>query len=84
MILRYTESGYLVILPHDNPHSIVNAMLGTGYGEDCCVSLDFSPDFIAHLMEAGFLVMSVRINNFGEGSDSGSISPYYLLLPCCI
>jgi hypothetical protein len=47
MILHFTETGFLIILPRDNPHRIVDAMLGTGYNEEFCVSLDFSPDFIA-------------------------------------
>ena len=71
MILRYTESGYLVILSQDDPRCIVNAMLETGYNEEYCVSPDFSPDFIARLMEAGFLVMSAREET----------SLYYILLP---
>jgi Leu/Phe-tRNA-protein transferase len=58
---------YLVILPEDDPRRIVNAMLYTGYSEEFCVSPDFSPRFIARLMEAGFLVTS-----------SG---PDYMLLP---
>jgi Leu/Phe-tRNA-protein transferase len=69
MWLRYTSAGYLVILPEDDPRLIVNAMLETGYSEEFCVSPSFDPDFIARLMEAGFLVMSAE---FGE---------YYVLLP---
>ncbi|MCL2193461.1 MAG: GNAT family N-acetyltransferase [Treponema sp.] len=72
MLLRYTETGFLVILPEDNPHRIVDAMLETGYDGDFCVSFDFDPDFIAGLMEAGFLVMSGR---FGEDDV------FYLPLP---
>jgi Leu/Phe-tRNA-protein transferase len=71
MILRYTEDGFLVILRQDDPAMIVNAMLDTGYNEEFCLSLDFSPGFIARLMEAGFLVMS---------SETG-FSPQYVLLP---
>jgi Leu/Phe-tRNA-protein transferase len=63
MILHYTETGYLIILPRDDTRMIVDAMLGTGYNEEFCVSLDFSPDFIARLMAAGFLVMSIKVDN---------------------
>jgi len=63
MILHFTETGFLIILPRDNPRLIVDAMLETGYNEEFCVSLDFSPDFIARLMAAGFLVMSVKADN---------------------
>ena len=54
------------MLPHDDPHSIIDAMLGIGYNEEFCVSPDFSPDFIARLMEAGFLVMSVKVDNAAD------------------
>ena len=49
-------------------------MLATGYCEEFCVSVDFSPEFIAGLMEAGFLVMSAKVSGPGEG-------PWYILLP---
>jgi Leu/Phe-tRNA-protein transferase len=74
VLLRYTETGYLVILPQDDPHVIVDAMLDTGYNEECCVSFDFYPPFIARLMEAGFLVMSSRIDDLEEG-----VLPFILL-----
>ena len=49
-------------------------MLKTGYSEEFCVSLNFDSDFIARLMEAGFLVMScVTADDEGE--------PFFLLLP---
>jgi Leu/Phe-tRNA-protein transferase len=75
MWLRYTSAGYLVILPEDDPRLIVNAMLETGYSEEFCVSPAFDPDFIARLMEAGFLVMSAGFRNAGNDND------YYILLP---
>jgi len=74
MLLRYTESGFLVIMPEDDPRKIVDAMLETGYDGDFCVSPDFAPDFLARLMEAGFLVMSAKIG--GPDED-----PLYLPLP---
>jgi len=61
MLLRYTRSGHLFISPEDNCNAIVDAMLATGYNEDFCIAVDFSPEFIARLMEAGFLVMSANI-----------------------
>jgi len=73
MLLHFTETGFLVILPRDNPRRIVDAMLETGYNEEFCVSPDFSPDFIARLMAAGFLVMSAK---FADAADEG-----YILLP---
>ena len=38
-------------------------MLATGYDKDFCVALDFSPAFIARLMQAGFLVMSASFED---------------------
>jgi Leu/Phe-tRNA-protein transferase len=72
MPLRYTDSGYLVILPEDDVHQIVDTMLATGYDLEFCLSPDFSPVFIARLMEAGFLVMSTRFDDSPPGdSPSG-------------
>jgi len=70
VLLRYTQTGFLVLLPQDNPNMVVDAILETGYNEDFCISPDFSPDFISRLMQAGFLVMSSLI-------DEGQ----YVLLP---
>ncbi|MCL2068142.1 MAG: GNAT family N-acetyltransferase [Treponema sp.] len=76
MYLKYTPTGYLVISPEDDCHAIVDAMLATEYNEDFCIGLGFSPDFVARLMEAGFLVMSANIGN-PETDDI----PSYVLLP---
>ena len=69
MILRYTEMGFLVMLPEDDLDEIVDAMLETGYDKEFCVSPSFDLDFVAGLMEAGFLVMSARLG--GECADDG-------------
>jgi len=60
-------------MPGDDPHWIVDAMLKTGYNEEFCVSLDFSPDFIARLMAAGFLVMSAKFDN--DADEDAAASP---------
>jgi len=75
MVLRYTHAGFLIISPDDNCHDIVDAMLATGYNEEFCLSGDFSPEFTARLMDAGFLVMSADI------SDKNEEEPYYVSLP---
>jgi Leu/Phe-tRNA-protein transferase len=72
MRLRYTRSGHLFISPKDDCKAIVDAMLITGYNEEFCIADDFSPEFTARLMEAGFLVMSAKFN---EAED------FYILLP---
>jgi len=61
MRLHYTADGTLVILPHDDPNRIVDAMLGMGYSEEFCIALDYGADFIARLMKAGFFVMSLKL-----------------------
>ncbi|MCL1958600.1 MAG: GNAT family N-acetyltransferase [Spirochaetes bacterium] len=75
MYLKYTVSGHLFISPEDDCQSIVDAMLATGYNEEFCVAIDFNAEFIARLMEAGFLVMSADIA--GENEQK----PNYILLP---
>jgi Leu/Phe-tRNA-protein transferase len=81
MILRYTETGFLVIGPKDKPGLIIDAMLETGYSEEFIVSLDFSPDFIARLMAAGFLVMSSRFTEPDDAEDDKNKLQEYILLP---
>ena len=61
MNLHYTETGFLIIRPWDDPRRIVDAMLETGYNEEFCVSTSFDPEFIAGLIKAGFLVMSTSV-----------------------
>ena len=74
MYLKYTDSGLIIIFPGDDCHATVDAMLASGYNEEFCLALDFSPEFVAQLMEAGFLVMSVKAT--GEDEE-----PQYILLP---
>jgi Leu/Phe-tRNA-protein transferase len=73
-MIRYTSSGYIFISPGDDPDSIVEAVLETAYPEEFCLALDFSPSFIARLMAAGFLVMSMETESGAEGAA-------FLLLP---
>jgi Leu/Phe-tRNA-protein transferase len=84
MYLRYTSAGYLLISPRDDCHRIVNAMLASGYDEEFCVALDFSPEFVARLMEAGFLVMSAKFSGteqFSGAELDAEDSRTYILLP---
>ena len=75
--LRYTEAGYIVIMPGDDPAWIVDAMLATNYAEEFCLSPSFDPLFMAELMAAGFLIMSVKM----AGDDPAAEEDRYLLLP---
>lgn len=68
--LRYTLSGHVFIGSEDDCDSVVDAMLATEYDEEFCISLETDPRFVARLMEAGFLVMSMEMED-GE----------YILLP---
>ncbi|MDR1174495.1 MAG: GNAT family N-acetyltransferase [Treponema sp.] len=58
--LRYTLSGHIFIGPEDDCDSVVDAMLATDYTEEFCIALETDPRFIARLMDAGFLVMSMK------------------------
>jgi Leu/Phe-tRNA-protein transferase len=48
----------IFVSPKDDCGAVVDAMLASGYSEEFCLALDWSLDFIARLMKAGFLVMS--------------------------
>ncbi|MDR1399552.1 MAG: GNAT family N-acetyltransferase [Treponema sp.] len=63
MLLRYTLSGHVFITPEDDLDMLVDELISTGYDEEFCIATDISPDFIARLMKAGFLVMSVDTQN---------------------
>jgi hypothetical protein len=58
----------------DDPEGIVDAILAVDNKEDICLALDFSPEFVAALMKAGFLVMSASLS---EGPETKG--PYILL-----
>jgi Leu/Phe-tRNA-protein transferase len=74
-MIRYTPSGHIFISPRDDPDSIVEAALETAYREEFFLALDFSPPFMARLMDAGFLVMSM------ETESGGGQGAPFLLLP---
>lgn len=75
MILNYSLSGYIIISAQDDCCAIVDAMLAVNYSEEFCIALDFSPDFVSELMEAGFLVMSANLE------ENPKAEPFYVLLP---
>ncbi|GHU12446.1 hypothetical protein FACS1894161_0690 [Spirochaetia bacterium] len=68
--LRYTQSGLIFMGPEDDLDTVVDIMLDTQYGEEFCIAADWSTDFIARLMQAGFLVMSEQFPVDGE-NDPG-------------
>ncbi|MDR2942966.1 MAG: GNAT family N-acetyltransferase [Treponema sp.] len=74
MYLNYTLSGHIYISPPDDCRKIVDAILATDYDKDFCVAGDFNPDFVAELMKAGFLVMSMNLSE-------NSAEPDFILLP---
>jgi Leu/Phe-tRNA-protein transferase len=66
--LSFTNTGHLFINSGDDPELLVDWILQSGYGEEYCFAVDFDPLFIADLIAAGFLVMSVRLNFNGKPS----------------
>lgn len=75
--LRYLSTGHVFITPEDDLDKVVDALLETDYAEEFCVALDFDPHFIARLMSAGFLVMSMKIQEEGHPGPESNV----LLLP---
>ena len=78
MNIKYTLSGFIYITPDDDCRKIVDVMLETDYNEEFCISDEFSPEFVARLMEAGFLVMSM---NVAPDNEESSGEPFHILLP---
>jgi Leu/Phe-tRNA-protein transferase len=78
--LRYTQSGHIFIRPDDDLDWVVDAMIQTGYHEEFCLALDFTPPFLVDLMAAGFLVMSISLDS-EDGEESDDEQEQFLLLP---
>ena len=89
--LRYLPTGHIFIDPNDDCDKVVDAMLATGYAEEFCLARDFDEDFVARMMEAGFLVMSTELrdealtreNNNAEnpGEEESTKERFFILLP---
>jgi Leu/Phe-tRNA-protein transferase len=73
MTVSVTASGHIFLDRTCDPEQIVSIIASSDYGEEFCVAADFSPDFVAALMRAGFLVMSTSL--------SGEDPPETVLLP---
>ncbi|MDR1444456.1 MAG: GNAT family N-acetyltransferase [Treponema sp.] len=65
--LKFTSSGYIFIAPGDNPSAVASVLDSVFYQKEFCLALDFSPPFVARLMAAGFIVMSVIPEDDPEG-----------------
>ena len=74
--LRRLESGEIIIDPDDDCDRVVDMMLEINYDKEFCFAINFDTDFIAGLMEAGFLVMSMELKDM-----PGEKEPFFLLLP---
>ena len=74
MYLKFGDDGCLIIFPEDDCNAVVDQIIADGYDDEFCFALDFSPEFVARLMEAGFLVMSANIRRKNE-------APVYILFP---
>ncbi|GHU41617.1 hypothetical protein FACS1894190_09930 [Spirochaetia bacterium] len=72
-MLRITESGHILTESGDDCDAVIDAIITSNYDKEFCLSKDFSPRFVADLMYAGFLVMSVDAS---EDDDN-----FFILLP---
>jgi len=81
--LRYFPSGHVFIDPNDDCDRVVDALLATEYSEEFCLApcLEFEPDFVSRLMEAGFLVMSTEFKDEAKKNEAEAPPPFYVLLP---
>jgi len=74
MYLNLGDARCFLILPEDNCNAVVDQIIADGYDDEFCFALNFEPEFVARLMEAGFLVMSANIRSKNE-------EPVYILFP---
>jgi Leu/Phe-tRNA-protein transferase len=71
--LKFTNSGHIFIDSGDDPQIIASMLDFISYREEFCLALDFSAPFIARLMAAGFLIMSVIPD--GEPDETAILLP---------
>lgn len=89
MQVRLTKNGYIYTSTGDNCETLIDYILHSEYPEEFCLSLDFSPNFIAQLMDAGFLVMSCKISSENKDDDESdneneenkNTEPQFVLMP---
>ena len=74
MFLNYGDTGCYIIFPEDDCKAVVDEIIASDFNDEFCFALDFEPEFVARLMEAGFLIMSANIRN--KKTESA-----YLLFP---
>ncbi|MDR1748017.1 MAG: leucyl-tRNA--protein transferase [Spirochaetaceae bacterium] len=74
-MLKFNPWGMAVLFSGDDPKETVDAILSENYREEFCISPDFDPAYIAGLMEAGFLVMSMY-----TGEPENIDTPRYAVL----
>jgi Leu/Phe-tRNA-protein transferase len=83
--IRYTLSGHIFIDPEDDCGALAELLPQVGYNEDFCLAWDFDPAFIARLMAAGFLVMSMTLPGEKPGEpDMTILLPKHHLLRSCL
>jgi Leu/Phe-tRNA-protein transferase len=83
--IRYTHSGHIVIAPEDDCDTLAELLPLVDYNEDFCLALNFEPRFIARLMAAGFLVMSMNLQGEKpEEPDTTILLPKHHLIRSCL
>jgi Leu/Phe-tRNA-protein transferase len=83
--IRYSHSGHIFINPGDDCDTLAELLPLVGYNEDFCLALDFDPGFIARLMAAGFLVMSMTLPGKKPGEpDTVILLPKHHLVRSCL
>ncbi|MDR2897172.1 MAG: GNAT family N-acetyltransferase [Spirochaetaceae bacterium] len=76
-MLTYNPWGIAVVFPGDDPQGIVDSLILEHYREEFCISPGFDPSYIAELMAAGFLVMSM----YAEPPKADDSAESAILLP---
>lgn len=74
-----------MILPEDDCDILAELLPRVDYNEDFCLALDFEPGFIARLMAAGFLVMSMILQEEKPGEQALTLMlPKHHLIRSCL
>jgi Leu/Phe-tRNA-protein transferase len=75
-----TQSGLFLIGPGIDTDVLIDIIIMSNYGEEFCISYNFSSGFVAQLMYSGFLVMSACLDSGEAGGKKHILLPKHHLI----
>ena len=83
--LKLLPQGQIFLNASDDCRIVAGLLEEIGYSEEHCYAMDFNPRFIANLMAAGFLVMSLLLEFLpGQQTEKYLLLPKYHQIRSCL